>query len=56
MQLPPVRAIPLYAEKKCDWLNLDSLWKHFIIAELTDVMRQLGDAKYIDLPNHIRVA
>ena len=56
MQLPPVRAIPLYAEKKCDWLNLASLWKHFIIAELTDVMRQLGDAKYIDLSNHIRVA
>ena len=34
LQLPPVRAIPVYAEYKITWHNLDSLWGLSEIGEL----------------------
>ena len=56
LQLPPVRAKPLYAEYNGSWQNLVSLWNVFEIAELTEVMRQRGDGNFIDLLNHVRIA
>ena len=56
LQLPPVRARPVYAEYNNSWQNLDPLWETFEIAEPTEVMRQRGDDKFIDLLNHVRTA
>ena len=56
LQLPPVRAKPVYAEYNGSWQNLVSLWNVFEIAELTEVMRQRGDGNFIDLLNHVRIA
>ena len=53
LQLPPVRARPVYAEYKNTWHNLDSLRGLFKITELTEVMRQQGDNKFINLLNHV---
>ena len=39
LQLPPVRAIPVYAEYKNTWHNLDSLLGLFGIDEFTKVVR-----------------
>ena len=46
LQLPPV-------EYKNTWHNLDSLRGLFKITELTEVMRQQGDNKFINLLNHV---
>ncbi|XP_057305364.1 uncharacterized protein LOC130642292 [Hydractinia symbiolongicarpus] len=54
-QLPPIQARPVYAEYKNSLLNLSHCWKHFKIAELTEVMRQRGDQHFIELLNNIRV-
>ena len=35
LQLPPVKARPVYVEYERDWLNFAPLWKLFKIAELT---------------------
>ena len=55
-QLPPVRGEPVYATYRNTWQNFESLWKHFKIFELTEVMRQREDSQLIDLLNHVRVA
>ncbi|XP_057310102.1 uncharacterized protein LOC130648098 [Hydractinia symbiolongicarpus] len=54
-QLPPIQARPVYAEYKDALLNLSHCWKHFKIAELTEVMRQRDDQHLIELLNNIRV-
>ena len=56
LQLPPVRARPVYTEFRNTWHNLDSLWDFFDIAELTKVMRKQGDNNFINLLNHVRTA
>lgn len=53
-QLPPVRKRSVYADYDNEWLNLEPLWKLFLIAELNEVMRQRGDNRLIDLLNNIR--
>ena len=55
-QLPPVGGKPVYATYKNTWQNFESLWKHFKIFELTEVMRQREDSQLIDLLNQVRVA
>ena len=59
LQLPPVMGKPVYATANgCDslerYLSLN-LWRMLQFAELTEVMRQRGDTKFIDLLNKIRV-
>ena len=56
LQLPPVKAEPVYAEYKNTWHNLDSLWGLFEIAERTEVMRQQEENNFINLLNHVRTA
>ena len=56
LQLPSVKAEPVYAEYKNTWHNLDSLWRLFEIAERTEVMRQQGENNFINLLNHVRTA
>ena len=56
LKLLPLKARPVYAECKSDWLNFAPFWELFKIAELTEFIRQRGDAEFIDLFNHIRVA
>ena len=55
LQLPPVRAKPVYAECSDSWQNLVSLWNLFEIAKLTEVMRQRADSNFTDLLNHVRI-
>ena len=55
LQLPPVRAQPVYAEYNDSWQNLVSLWNLFEIAELTEVIQQSGDGNFINLLNHVKV-
>ena len=54
LQLPPVGGRPVYADYKDNWQNFQSPWKLFKIFELTEVMRQCGDAEFIDLLNKVR--
>ena len=56
-QLPPIRALPVYAKFTGDQaiLNMDHIWRTFKIGELTEVMRQRGDKVFIDLLNNVRV-
>ena len=56
LQLPPVRAQPVYAEYNDSWQNLVSLRNLFEIAELTEVIQQRGDGNFINLLNHLKVA
>ena len=59
LQLPPVMGKPVYVTvDDCDSLERHlalNLWHVFQFAELTEVMRQRGDAKFIELLNKIRV-
>ena len=59
LQLPPVMGKPVYVTADgCDSLEKHlalNLWRMFQFAELTEVMRQRGDVKFIDLLNKIRV-
>ena len=59
LQLPPVMGKPVYATADgCDSLERHlslNLWRMLQFAELTEVMRQRGDTKFIDLLNKIRV-
>ena len=56
LQLPAVRARPIYAEYKNTWHNLDRLWGLYEIAELADVIRQQRNNNFINLLNHVRTA
>ena len=49
-QLQPVGGLPVYAEYKNTWQNLNSLWKLF---ELTETMHQRGDSQLIHLLNNV---
>ena len=59
LQLPPVLGKLVYATvDSCDSVERHlalNLWRLFQFAELTEVMRQGGDIKFIDLLNKIRV-
>ena len=54
-QLPPIQQRPVYSDFSDPMLNLSHNWKNFKLAELTEVMRQRGDQKLIDLLNNIRI-
>ena len=56
LQLPSVRVRPVYAEYNNSLQNLDALWDIFEVAELTEVMRQCSDDKFINLLNPVRTA
>ena len=59
LQLLPVMGKPVYATADgCDSLERHlslNLWRMFQFAELTEVMRQRGDTKFIHLLNKIQV-
>ena len=59
LQLPPVMGKPVYATADvCDSLERHlslNLWRMLQFAELTEVMTQSRDTKFIDLFNKIRV-
>ena len=59
LQLPSVMGKPVYATvDSCDSLEGHlalNLWRMLQFAELTEVMRQRGGTKFIDLINKIRV-
>ena len=47
-QLPPVLQRPVFADYFDEIFNIYHLWKIFKMCELTEVMRQKGDARLID--------
>ena len=53
-RLPPIQQSPVFGNYKDEILNIDHCWKYFLIAELTQVMRQRGDETFIDLLNMVR--
>ena len=57
-QLPPVQGKPVFMFDETNtsdgFLMLD-LWRKFRLVELTEIMRQRRDAKFIELLNNIRV-
>ena len=57
-QLPPVQGKPVFMFNETNtsggFLMLD-LWRKFRLVELTEIMCQRGDAKFIELLNNIRV-
>ena len=52
-QLPPVFQRPVFADYYDDIYNIYHLWKVFKMCELTEVMRQKGNLRLIDLLNNI---
>ena len=54
-QLPPIMARPVFEQFKDPMLNVIHQWKSFQLCELTEVMRQRGDVRCIDLLNNVRV-
>ena len=54
-QLPPVLQRPVFGDYYDEIFNIYHLWKVFKMCELTEVMRQKGDSRLIDLLNNIRV-
>lgn len=56
LQLPSVRARPVYAKYNNRSQNLDALWDTFEVAELIEIMRQCSDDKFIYLLNPVRTA
>ena len=58
LQMPPVMVKPVYVTVNgCDSLERHlplNLWRMFQFAELTEVMMQRGDAKFIDFLNKIQ--
>ena len=54
-QLPPVLQRPVFTDYYDELFNIYHLWKVFKMCELTEVMRQKGDTRLIDLLNNIRV-
>ena len=54
-QFPPVLQRPVFADYFDEIFNIYHLWKIFKMCELTEVMRQKGDSRLIDLLNNIRV-
>ena len=55
-QSPPVKGAPIYSstDNMKGYLSL-KLWNNFKVIELTEVMRQRGDLKFISFLNKIRV-
>ena len=53
-QLPSIQQRPVYAEFDDGMLNILHCWRLFEIAELTEVMRQIGDQTLLTLLNNIR--
>ena len=53
LQLPPVRARAVYAEYKTGLLTFSAFLEFLKIAELTEVMQERCDTKFMDLFNHI---
>ena len=43
----------VYADYKNNWQNFESLWRLFKMFELTEVIRQHGDAEFVDLLNNV---
>ena len=54
-QLPPVLQRPVFADYYDEIFNIYHLWKVFKMCELTEVMRQRGDTRLINLLNNVRV-
>ncbi|XP_066927647.1 ATP-dependent DNA helicase pif1-like [Clytia hemisphaerica] len=54
-QLPPIKGGTIFSLFPDALLNIDHCWRHFKIAELTEVMRQRGDQVFIDILNNIRI-
>ena len=55
LQLPPIRASPIYTPYNSVFGDLFKLWYLFLMCELTEVMRQQGDTEFITLLNNLRV-
>ena len=55
LQLPPVKAQYVFIRPPGPFGNLFSLRSLFKMCELTEVMRQTGDAEFINLLNNVRI-
>ena len=54
LQLPPIKGIRVYGKHRNPMYNVHRLWDHFIMAELTTVVRQ-DDMRLINLLNNCRI-
>ena len=54
-QLPPIGGKPVYALYRNNWQNFDSLWRHFKMFELTEIMTKPGASRLIDLLNNVQI-
>ena len=55
LQLPPIKSPQIFEKYNCRFGGVFSLWSLFLMAQLTEVMRQKGNETFIGLPNNIRV-
>ena len=55
LQLPTIKSPQIFEAYNNAFGDFFNLWSLFVMAELTEVMRERGDQTSIDLLNNIRV-
>lgn len=55
LQLPPIRSASVYIKNNSAFGSLFDFWQLFLLCELTEVMRQPGDKKFIDPLNTVKL-
>ena len=55
LQLPPVKASQIFEPDNNGFAHFLNLWSLFVMAELTEAMRQKGDENFENILNNIHV-
>ena len=55
LQLPPIKIPQIFEPYNNGFGNFLNLWSLFVMAELTEVMRQKGDENFVNILNNIRI-
>ena len=55
LQLPPIKAPQIFEPSNNSFGDFFNLWLLFVMAELTEVMRQKEDENFVNILNDIRI-
>ena len=55
LQLPPIKTPQIFESYNNGFGDFSNLWSLFVMAELTEVLRQKGDENFVNILNNIRI-
>ena len=55
LQLPPIKFCQIFVSYNNGFGDFLNLWSLFVMAELTEKMRQKGDENFVNILNNIRI-